>query len=395
MRDVAQLAGVSIGTVSNVLNRPDVVAPGTRARVQAAIAELGFVRSESARLLRAGSSQVLALLALDLADPFFVGVLRGAEGAARAADIGVLVMDSASSAASEATHLSMLAQQRVRGVLVTPADVSGATLAQFGRARIPYVLVDRDIPGGTGCRVLVDDVAGGAMAVAHLIAAGHRRIAYVAGPMELPQYRDRLEGARLAVAEAGGGGGAGGGSDGGAGQAGGADGAGGRGGSAGEVGGAGETGGGGAGVELIVLPGCAQGDVAAGRDAAARMLGLVQRPTGVFCGNDLIALGMLQGLFAAGVAVPRDVAIVGYDDLEVAAAAVVPLTSIRRPAARVGKAAAEILLEESGASAGQHVHRELVFQPELVVRASSLAPVTNPIPAPAAPAAPAARTPDS
>ena len=358
MRDVAQRAGVSVGTVSNVLNRPDAVSPGTRARVQAAIAELGFVRSESARLLRAGSSQVLALLALDLADPFFVEVLRGAERAARAADLGVLVMDSASSAATEATHLVMLAQQRVRGVLVTPADVSGATLAEFSRAGIPYVLVDRDIPGGVGCRVLVDDVAGGAMAVAHLIAAGHRRIAYVPGPMELPQYRDRLEGARLAVAEAG------------------------------------------PDVELLTLPGArlavvaAGPDVAAGRDAAARMLGLAARPTGVFCGNDLIALGMLQGLFAAGVRVPGDVAIVGYDDLEVAAAAVVPLSSIRRPAARVGTAAAELLVEESGAAAGEHVHRELVFQPELVVRASSLVATPASPDAPTTPV-PSARTPDS
>ena len=360
MRDVAQRAGVSVGTVSNVLNRPDVVSPGTRARVQAAIAELGFVRSESARLLRAGSSQVLALLALDLADPFFVEVLRGAERAARAAGLGVLVMDSASSAATEATHLVMLAQQRVRGVLVTPADVSGATLAEFSRAGIPYVLVDRDIPGGDGCRVLVDDVAGGAMAVAHLIAAGHRRIAYVPGPMELPQYRDRLEGAQSAVGEAG------------------------------------------PDVEFVTLPG-ARGDVAAGRDAAARMVGLAERPTGVFCGNDLIALGMLQGLFAAGVAVPGDVAIVGYGDLEVAAAAVVPLSSIRRPAARVGTAAAELLVEESGAAAGEHVHRELVFQPELVVRASSLVPTAASPVAPMTPVAPTtpvtpaarARTPDS
>lgn len=340
MRDVAELAGVSVGTVSNVLNRPDVVAPVTRARVQAAIAELGFVRSESARLLRAGAghSQVLALLALDLADPFFVGVLRGAQEAARAAELGVLVMDSASSAATEASHLGMLAEQRVRGVLVTPADVSGATLASFGRARIPYVLVDRDIPGGSGCRVLVDDVAGGAMAVAHLIAAGHRRIAYVAGPLQAPQFRDRLEGARAAAED-------------------------------------GDPGG--SRVELVVLSG-AGADVAAGRDAAARMLGLAERPTGVFCGNDLIALGMLQGLFAAGVAVPGEVAIVGYDDLEVAAAAVVPLSSIRRPAARVGAAAAELLVEESGAAAGEHTHRELVFQPELVVRASSLAPARSP-----------------
>jgi Periplasmic binding protein-like domain len=99
----------------------------------------------------------------------------------------------------------------------------------------------------------------------------------------------------------------------------------------------------------VTLPG-ARGDVAAGRDAAARMLGLAERPTAVFCGNDLIALGMLQGLFAAGVAVPADVAIVGYDDAEVAAAAVVPLSSIRRPATKVGKAAAELLVEESGAA---------------------------------------------
>jgi LacI family transcriptional regulator len=328
MRDVAQLAGVSVGTVSNVLNRPDLVAPGTRARVQAAITELGFVRSESARLLRAGSSQVLALLALDLADPFFVEVLRGAQQAALAADLGILVVDSADDRATELGHLAMLAQQRVRGVLVTPSDATGATLAEFARTRIPYVLVDRDVPGHGGCRVLVDDVAGGAMAVGHLTAAGHRRIVHVAGPLDQPQYRDRLEGARLAIAEAGGG------------------------------------------VELVALTG-ARADVAAGRDAAARMLGLGDRPTAAFCANDLIALGMLQGLFAAGVTVPRDVAVVGYDDLAVAAAAVVPLSSIRRPAARVGRAAAELLLEESGAAAGQHVHRELVFQPELVVRASS------------------------
>jgi LacI family transcriptional regulator len=347
MRDVAQLAGVSVGTVSNVLNRPDVVAPGTRARVQAAITELGFVRSESARLLRAGSSQVLALLARDLADPFFVEVLRGAQQAARAADLGILVVDSADSEATEAGHLAMLAQQRVRGVLVTPADAGGRALAEFGRTRIPYVLVDCDVPGRGGCRVLVDDVAGGAMAVAHLIAAGHRRIAYVAGPLDQPQYRDRLEGARLAVTEAGGG------------------------------------------VELVPLAGT-QGDVAAGRDAAARLLGLGEQPTGIFCGNDLIALGMLQGLYAAGVTVPHDVAIVGYDDLAVAAAAVVPLSSIRRPAAQVGRAAAELLVEESGPAAGQHAHRELVFQPELVVRASSFAR-----PGLTASAAPAPRSPGS
>lgn len=339
MRDVAELAGVSVGTVSNVLNRPDVVAPGTRARVQAAIAELGFVRSESARLLRLGRSQVLALLALDLADPFYVEVLRGAEQAARAAHLGVLVVDSAGSASAEAGQLALLAQQRVRGVLVTPADASGATLAEFGRSRIPYVVVDRDVPGPAGCRVFVDDVAGGEMAVAHLRAAGHRRIGCVTGPLAAPEFRDRLAGARRAC----------------------------------DSGCRSTSSAGAEPAELMVFEG-GRADITAGRDAAARVLGLgaAERPTALFCGTDLIAVGVLQGLFAAGVAVPREMAIVGYGDLDLAAGAVVPLSSIRQPAAGLGRAAAELLIEESGPGAAQHTHRDVVFQPELVVRASSL-----------------------
>jgi LacI family transcriptional regulator len=362
MRDVAELAGVSVGTVSNVLNRPDVVAPGTRARVQAAIAELGFVRSESARLLRLGRSQVLALLAFDLADPFYVEVLRGAEQAARAAGLGVLVVDSAGSASAEAGQLALLAQQRVRGVLVTPADASGATLAEFGRSRIPYVVVDRAVPGRAACRVLVDDVAGGEMAVAHLAAAGHRRIGYVSGPLTAAAFRDRLVGARRGY---GGGHGSHAGSH-----------AGGHGSAYGVSHGSAY------GVtsapspdppELAVFE-SSRADLTAGRDAAARVLGLgaAERPTALFCGNDLIAVGVLQGLYAAGVAVPGEMAIVGYGDLDFAAGAVVPLSSIRLPAARLGRAAAELLIEESGPGAAQHTHRDVVFQPELVVRASSL-----------------------
>lgn len=383
MRDVAELAGVSVGTVSNVLNRPDVVAPATRARVQAAIAELGFVRSESARLLRVGvgRSQVLALVALDLANPFYVEVLRGAEQAAREAQLGVVVVDSAGSAVAEAGQLALLARQRVRGVLVTPADVSGATLAEFGRSRIPYVVVDREVPGRAACRVLVDDVAGGEMAVAHLVGAGHRRIGYVSGPLGVAEFRDRLVGARR---------GCGGYAPLGSGVGGHAPlglGAGGHAPVGSAVGGPAAVGsaavgsaatGPAAGVELMVFEG-ARADITAGRDAAARVLGIApaERPTALFCGNDMIALGVLQGLFAAGVAVPGEMAIVGYGDAEPAAGAAVPLSSIRLPAAGLGRTAAEMLIEESGPGAAQHVHRDVVFQPELVVRASSLLAVAG------------------
>jgi LacI family transcriptional regulator len=329
MKDVARRAGVSVATVSNVVNRPDLVSPVTRVRVQAAIAELGFVRSESARVLRAGRSQVLALLVLDLANPFFVEVMLGAERAARAAGLGVLVCNSAQSPAEEADYLELFAQQRVRGVLVTPADGTGGTLADFARGGIPYVLVDRAVPGADACRVLVDDVAGGAMAVGHLLAAGHRRVIYVTGPLEITQCRDRLAGARKAALEAG------------------------------------------LPPESVGVVECARMDIAAGRDAAARLMGLPDRPTAVFCANDLLAIGVLQTLFGAGVRVPEEMAIVGYDDIEFAGAAAIPLSSIRQPAARMGQAAAELLIEETGAHGDEHAHKEIVYQPELVVRASS------------------------
>lgn len=188
------------------------------------------------------------------------------------------------------------------------------------------------VASGTGtCAVSVDDVRGGALAVGHLISAGHRSVAYVSGPGDLHQIRDRRTGALSALAEAG--------------------------------------------LEpeaLVEIP-SDRLDVAAGRDAGARLLGLVPRPTAVFCANDLLALGVLQALYAAGVRVPQDIAIVGYDDIEFAAAAAVPLTSVRQPAVVMGRMAAELLLEEADDD-DRHEHRSVVLQPELVVRASSSTP---------------------
>ncbi|WP_326696000.1 LacI family transcriptional regulator [Streptomyces sp. NBC_01754] len=332
IKDVARTAGVSVGTVSNVINRPETVAPGTRARVLAAIDRLGYVRSESARHLRAGSSRIMGLLVLDMGNPFFVDVARGAERAARRAGLGVIVCNSAQSPAEEAEYLSLFAEQRVRGVLLTPADATGGTVDAFRRHRIPFVLVDRVAQKATECSVSVDDVAGGGLAVRHLVSAGHRSIAYVSGPPGLNQVRDRRVGALAALEEAG------------------------------------------LGPDALQELPTERLDVASGRDAGARLLGLSDRPTAVFCANDLLALGVLQTLYAAGVGVPDDLAIVGYDDIEFAAAAVVPLTSVRQPAVTMGTMAAELLLEEAEADARgkAHEHRRVVLQPELVVRDSSL-----------------------
>ncbi|MEW2348483.1 MULTISPECIES: LacI family DNA-binding transcriptional regulator [unclassified Streptomyces] len=329
IKDVAREAGVSLGTVSNVLNRPGTVAEETRVRVVSVIERLGYVRSESARQLRAGESRIMGLLVLDMGNPFFVDIARGAERAARAAGLGVMVCNSAQDPDEEAEYLSLFAEQRVRGVLLTPSDASSRNIETFRRHRIPFVLVDRVGAEAEECSVSTDDVLGSALAVRHLIETGHRSLAYVSGPPGLQQVRNRRAGALHALAEAGLPPGA-----------------------------------------LRELP-TERLDVSAGRDAGARLLGLGDRPTAVFCANDLLALGVLQSLYAAGVSVPDEMALVGYDDIEFAAAAAVPLTSVRQPAVRMGALAAELLLEET--SGVDHTHRQVVLEPELVVRRSTLA----------------------
>ncbi|EQD87012.1 LacI family transcription regulator [Saccharopolyspora erythraea D] len=329
IKDVAERAGVSVATVSNSINRPDRVSAPTRDRVLSVIDELGYVRSESARQLRTGHSRMVALLVLDMANPFFVDVARGVEDATRAQDLGLMMCNSGQDEDAEALYLSLFAEQRVRGVLVTPSDVAGHNLDSFRRHGIPHVLVDRTLDVEDGCSVSVDDVTGGALAVGHLIETGHTRIAYISGPSRLNQCRDRHAGALNAVREAG--------LDDSA-------------------------------LSVLEVPSL---DVVSGRDAGSRLLGLRSRPTAVFCANDLLALGVLQAMFAAGVRVPEQMALVGYDDIEFAAAAAVPLTSVRQPAFRIGRTAAELLLDET--SGDFHTHQRVVFDPELVVRRSTLA----------------------
>ncbi|WP_460955679.1 LacI family DNA-binding transcriptional regulator [Parasphingorhabdus pacifica] len=330
IKDVARQAGVSNATVSNALNRPELLSPATRSRVVDAIESLGYVRSESARQLRAGRSRILGLLVLDMRNPFFVGLAHGAEQAARAVGLGVMLCDSSQDSSAEELYLSLFAEQRVRGVLVTPTDTSGHHLRQLRRHGIPYVYVDRVAEEDEACSISVDDVAGGELAAGHLLERGHRHIAHVTGSMTLAQCRDRRQGAWNACDEAG---------------------------IPREA------------ITLLAAPGL---DVEAGRDAGSRLLGLSDRPSAVFCANDLLALGVLQTMVTAGVSVPDDLSIVGYDDIDFASAAAVPLTSVRQPAHQMGETATELLLAEID-GAPEHAHQNVVFQPELVVRRSSLA----------------------
>jgi len=180
VRDVAAHAGVSVGTVSNVLNHPEKVQPETVSKVQASILTLGFIRNDAARQLRVGHSQTIGFVVLQAGNPFFSEVARGAEEAGRGAGLSVLLANSDEDPEREDAYLALFEQQRVHGVLISPAgDVSERLENMRGRG-IASVLVDRNGRDNRVSSVSVDDVAGGRMAVAHLLSLGRRRIAVLA-----------------------------------------------------------------------------------------------------------------------------------------------------------------------------------------------------------------------
>ncbi|WP_412871955.1 LacI family DNA-binding transcriptional regulator [Curtobacterium flaccumfaciens] len=330
VREVAALAGVSLGTVSNVLNRPDKVAPGTVERVQSAIATLGFVRNDSARQLRAGRSSTVGLIVLDGGNPFFTDVARGAEDAAMDNGLAVLIGNSDESTDRERTYVDLFEERRVAGLLISPAGDDLSRLARLRDQGTAVVLVDRRADDEHFASVSVDDIAGGRIAVEHLAAIGRTHIAFVGGPFGIRQVADRHAGA-LAAAQA-------------------------------------------AGIRLEALPttslsvleGRRIGEAIQARPAA-------ERPDAVFAANDLLAVGLEQAFIMRGtIAVPGQIAIVGYDDIAFAESAVVPLTSVRQPAQDLGRRAIELLTKQ--VEQGQDIDLEHVeFTPELVVRQSSVA----------------------
>lgn len=323
IQDVAAAARVSPATVSKFLNTPHRVSPETSKRVAAAIADLGYVRNDAARGLRAGHSRTLGLLAYDMENPFFTALAHEVEKHAATHGMAVLLGNSWGDPSRERAYLDLFEERRLHGVLVSPLGSIGDRVKQLQKRGTRVVLVDQEDPGISS--VSVNDVTGGYLAAAHLISRGSRRLAFVGGPQNLRQVTDRLKGARNAVAEH-----------------------------------EGVT------IEVIDLQ---TRTVSDGRAAGEQILMRPpnRRPDALFAVNDRVAFGLLHTLLVeGGVAVPDEISLIGYDDIEFAEAAVVPLSSIHQQREEFARAAVDMLLSEA-----DQEPRHVLIEPRLVVRAST------------------------
>lgn len=329
-RDVAERAGVSIGTVSNVINRPDIVSTRTRAKVEAAIQELGFVPNASARRLRGVATRTIGVIVPDVSNPFFTDLARGAEDAANAADFLVIVCNSDESPVKEEHYLNMLEAQQVDGICITPASRTSLqkspTFRRLLERNVALAVMDGRLPGVDTCFATVDDVRGGALAAEHLLSNGHSSFVWITGPDSIPQCYDRERGIRSALSalpeEA---------------------------------------------VTRVQVPSMTTDS---GLAVGHRLVDEGFKQTAIICANDLLAFGCLRAFLERGIRVPDDVSIIGYDDIDFARVAAVPLTSIRQPRRELGRAAAELVLAQCSGSA-QVPTREVIFQPALVAREST------------------------
>lgn len=324
--DVARRAGVSPVTVSRVMNRAPNVNPETRARVEQAIAELGYLPSTVARSLRSKRTRSLALLLPDITNTFWTTVARGVEDTAQTFGYAVFVCNTDEDYQKQQRYLELAVSQRADGVLIAPCHNDAAALRVLRERGVPTVTVDRRIEGWDVDAVLGDSTGGARALVQHLIALGHRRIAVISGPATTSTAEDRVTGYREALVQAG----------------------------------------------MPVddnLIRRGQFKAGAGEELARSLLAAENCPSAIFAANNAIALGAIDAILAGGRRIPQDVALVAFDDFADASHLFPFLTVAVQPAYEMGCAAARLLLERlAGAGPVQPAH--IVLPCRLIVRHS-------------------------
>lgn len=329
MLDVAKRAGVSIGTVSNVLANPRVVRPITRRRVEAAIAELNYRPNRIARSLTGQPTQVIGMVIPDVANPFFSELMLGVENELESAGYAIIFGNSHNSSDRQLRYLNSFRDRRVDGLIVVMAPDTKPSALQDVASGTPLVLVDRGFDQWAGDQVLGDDGAGMKLAVDHLLQLGHRRVALINGERYVSTADRRRRGFELALHARG-----------------------------------------------LHPHHVSDGSftIESGHAQATRLLESPEPPTAICAGNDLLAMAAIAAARERSLRVPDDLSVVGYDDIAYARLVSPGLTTVRQPATSMGAEAAKLLLERFVQERTED--RTIIIRPELVVRESA-GPVTN------------------
>jgi LacI family repressor for deo operon, udp, cdd, tsx, nupC, and nupG len=322
MKDIADLAGVSTATVSRALAGSPLVAEETRLSVEEIVRRTGYTVSQAGRGLRLQASRQILVLLPTISNPFFAEIVQGIDEEAQKSGYSILIGSTEGSVERERLLARQLRSGAVDGLVLMTGRLP-AILAGLSDATSRIVVVSEQLPEAGFCTIGIDNPAAARVATLHLVELGHRRIAHIAGPPGNVLTGQRLAGYRAALDASG------------------------------------------IGFDRALV---ASGDftVISGSRAMGRLLALGERPTAVFCGNDDMALGAMSAARQAGLAIPRDLSIVGFDDLDYAAFIDPTLTTIRQPRRRFGQLAAAKVIVPDGSFAAQ----TLAF--ELVVRGSTV-----------------------
>jgi LacI family transcriptional regulator len=329
IKDVAQHAQVSVATVSHVVNDTRFVSEATRLRVRQAIDELRYVPSALARSLKSNRTHTVGMMIPNNSNPYFAEIIRGIEDTCYAAGFNVILCNSDDDPLKQSTYVRLLSEKQVDGLIVLSSGADVELLDTLRAATMPQVIVDREIDDLAADLVEVNHEAGGFLATQHLLQLGHRRIACIAGPQALSSARQRVQGYQRALQEAG------------------------------------------LAVDDSLLR-RADFTSAGGHAAMSSLLDAalpVDRPSAVFASNDLMAIGAICAAAAAGLSIPKDLSVVGFDDIALAAYSNPPLSSIVQPKHQTGELAAQLLLQRI-AQPDRELQRA-ILQPSLLVRQST------------------------
>jgi DNA-binding LacI/PurR family transcriptional regulator len=326
MKDVAKLAGVSVATVSRVLNNKPNVSPELRSKVLEAVEELNYRRDRVARSLRAKTSLIIGLIISDIRNPFFTSVVRGVEDVAYDHGYTLLLCNSDEDPAKERLYIDIMLAERVAGVIISPVAEVDNYSSVLLHAGVPVVAMDRRMRDLEVDTVVVNNVEGVYQAIGYLIEQGHRRIGFIGGPMRTTTGRERQEGYQKALAEHG--------------------------------------------LELdqaLIKIGDFKQD--SGYQMACQLLEMDDPPTAIFTANNLMTLGALNAIHEKKLSIPQEVAIVGFDDMSWAQSLAPPLTAVAQPTYELGRTAADLLLRRIGDP--NRPTEQICLEANLVVRESS------------------------